>query len=185
MIWIHFSKSEQQKFRRTDHPGSDGRDTQVQALCVHAQSRLTQSRRGPQNSTLEKKMATHSSIRAWEVSWTERPGGLQTTRSQRVRRGLATTQQQTRTHTRILTYNQWGLPWRHLCRSRRHRLTPSPGRLRAPRGHSARVTQLPSLSSSPGAATAGASHLSYPGPNTQSSRSTAREAPAETPEHHS
>ena len=26
---------------------------------------------------LEKEMATHSSILAWEVSWTEEPGGLQ------------------------------------------------------------------------------------------------------------
>ena len=28
---------------------------------------------------LEKKMATHSSILAWEISWTEEPGGLQST----------------------------------------------------------------------------------------------------------
>ena len=26
---------------------------------------------------LEKEMATHSSILAWEISWTEKPGGLQ------------------------------------------------------------------------------------------------------------
>ena len=26
---------------------------------------------------LEKKMATHSSIHAWEIPWTEEPGGLQ------------------------------------------------------------------------------------------------------------
>ena len=26
---------------------------------------------------LEKKMATHSSILAWAISWTERPGGIQ------------------------------------------------------------------------------------------------------------
>ena len=26
---------------------------------------------------LEKKMATHSSITAWEIPWTEEPGGLQ------------------------------------------------------------------------------------------------------------
>ena len=26
---------------------------------------------------LEKGMATHSSIFAWEISWTEKPGGLQ------------------------------------------------------------------------------------------------------------
>ena len=27
--------------------------------------------------SLEKEMATHSSILAWEISWTEEPGGLQ------------------------------------------------------------------------------------------------------------
>ena len=31
---------------------------------------------------LEKEMATHSSILAWRISWTEEPGGLQSTRSQ-------------------------------------------------------------------------------------------------------
>ena len=27
--------------------------------------------------TLEKEMATHTSIRAWKIPWTEEPGGLQ------------------------------------------------------------------------------------------------------------
>ena len=34
---------------------------------------------------LEEKMATHSSILAWKIPWTEEPGGLQSTGSQRVR----------------------------------------------------------------------------------------------------
>ena len=34
---------------------------------------------------LEKEMATHSSILAWEIPWTEEAGGLQSMRSQRVR----------------------------------------------------------------------------------------------------
>ena len=34
---------------------------------------------------LEKEMATHSSILAWRISWTEEPGGLQLMGSQRVR----------------------------------------------------------------------------------------------------
>ena len=34
---------------------------------------------------LEKGMATHSSILAWEILQTEEPGGLQSTESQRVR----------------------------------------------------------------------------------------------------
>ena len=33
---------------------------------------------------LEKGMATHSSILAWEIPWTEEPGGLQFMGSQRV-----------------------------------------------------------------------------------------------------
>ena len=39
---------------------------------------------------LEKEMATHSSILAWSIPWTEDPGGLQSTGSQRVRHNLAT-----------------------------------------------------------------------------------------------
>ena len=34
--------------------------------------------------SLEKEMATHSSILVWEISWTEKPGGLQLIGSQRV-----------------------------------------------------------------------------------------------------
>ena len=33
---------------------------------------------------LEKRMATHSSIVAWEMPWTEEPGGLQSMGLQRV-----------------------------------------------------------------------------------------------------
>ena len=38
-----------------------------------------------QEDPLEKGMATHSSILAWRIPWTEEPGGLQYMRSQRVR----------------------------------------------------------------------------------------------------
>ena len=34
---------------------------------------------------LEKGIATHSSVLAWIISWTEEPGGLQSMESQRVR----------------------------------------------------------------------------------------------------
>ena len=46
------------------------RETRVQSL-------------GQENS-LEMEMATHSSILAWRIPWTEEPGGLQSTGSQRV-----------------------------------------------------------------------------------------------------
>ena len=39
---------------------------------------------------LEKEMVTHSSILAWEIPWTEEPGGLQATGSQRVGNDRAT-----------------------------------------------------------------------------------------------
>ena len=37
-----------------------------------------------QEDPLEKKMATHSSILAWKIPWTEEPGGLQSMGSLRV-----------------------------------------------------------------------------------------------------
>ena len=42
---------------------------------------------------LEKEMATHYSNLAWEIPWTEEPGGLQSMGSQGVRLNLATKQQ--------------------------------------------------------------------------------------------
>ena len=37
-----------------------------------------------QEDLLEKEMATHSSILAWKISWTEEPGGLPSMGSHRV-----------------------------------------------------------------------------------------------------
>ena len=37
-----------------------------------------------QEDPLEKGMAIHSSILAWRIPWTEKPGGLKSMRSQRV-----------------------------------------------------------------------------------------------------
>ena len=51
-------------------------ETQVQSL----------GREGP----LENGKATHSSILAWRILWTEEPSGLQSKRVQRVRQDLAT-----------------------------------------------------------------------------------------------
>ena len=42
-----------------------------------------------QEDPLEKRMATHSSIPAWKIPWTEEPGGLQSVGLQRVRYHLA------------------------------------------------------------------------------------------------
>ena len=53
-------------------------ETQVQSLS--------------QENSLEKEMATHSSILAWEIPWTEEPGRLQFMGSQRVGHDLSTKQ---------------------------------------------------------------------------------------------
>ena len=45
----------------------------------------TQFRSLGQEDPLEEGMATHSSILAWIIPWTEEPGGLQSMGSQRVR----------------------------------------------------------------------------------------------------
>ena len=50
-----------------------------------------------QEDPLEKGLATHSSILAWRIPWTEEPGRLQSMDSQRVRL----------THTDVIR----GLPW--------------------------------------------------------------------------
>ena len=53
-----------------------------------------------QEDCLEKEMATHSSVLAWRIPWTEEPGGLQSMGSQRVRHDRETnTHTQTHRHT--------------------------------------------------------------------------------------
>ena len=47
-----------------------------------------------QEDPLEKETATHSGILAWDIPWTEEPGGLQSMGSQRVGCDLATKQQE-------------------------------------------------------------------------------------------
>ena len=48
-----------------------------------------------QKDPLKKGTATHSSILAWRIPWTEEPGGLQSIKSQRVGHDWVTQQQQT------------------------------------------------------------------------------------------
>ena len=43
-----------------------------------------------QEDPLEKGMATHSSIFTWKIPWTEKPGGLQSMKCQRVERDWVT-----------------------------------------------------------------------------------------------
>ena len=44
--------------------------------------------------SLEKEMATHSAILAWEIPWREKPCGLQSMESQKSRRNFVTKQQE-------------------------------------------------------------------------------------------
>ena len=52
-----------------------------------------------QGDPLEKSMATHSSILAWEIPWTEEPGGLQAMGLQRLGRDWVTEHQHHHTWT--------------------------------------------------------------------------------------
>ena len=47
-----------------------------------------------QEDPLEKEMATHASILAWEISWTKEPSGYSPWGCKRVRNDLVTKQQQ-------------------------------------------------------------------------------------------
>ena len=57
--------------------------------------------------TLEKEKATHSSILAWRIPWTEEPGGLQPMGSQRVRHDR---NDLARTHAQYFTHNLMEIP---------------------------------------------------------------------------
>jgi len=59
--------------------GSDGKDS----ACIAQDSGSIPGLEDP----LEKEVATHSSILAWRISWTEEPGGVQSMGLQRIGHG--------------------------------------------------------------------------------------------------
>ena len=61
------------------------RGSVVKNLPASAEDQETQVGVPGQEVPLEVEMATHSSILAWEIPWTEEAGGLQSIGSQRVR----------------------------------------------------------------------------------------------------
>ena len=65
----------------------------------------TQVRSLGQEDPLEKEMATHSSILAWRIPWTEEPGTLQSMGLQTVGHGLATEHTYTHAYTSHLLYH--------------------------------------------------------------------------------
>ena len=62
-----------------------------------------------QEDPLEKEMAPHSSILAWEIPWTEKPGGLQSMGLQRVGHSWATEQAQTSNYIKTFLIYEFGL----------------------------------------------------------------------------
>ena len=79
---------------------------------------------------LEEGMATHSSIIAWRIPWTEEPGGLQSMESQRVRHELAAKQQapiRTSTIQRLMTGTSLEVQWSGLRASNTGSVGSVPG----------------------------------------------------------
>ena len=62
---------------------------------------------GSQEDPLEKEMATHSSILAWRIRWTEEPGGLQSVGSHRVGHNRATNTTATTTVAGGAAQREW------------------------------------------------------------------------------
>ena len=56
---------------------------------------------------LEKELATHFSIFAWEIPWREEPGGLQSMTLQTVAHNLSTKQQQQEFFFLATEYSMW------------------------------------------------------------------------------
>ena len=57
----------------------------IKNLPANAEKARTQFQSLSWEDPLEKEMATHFSILAWKIPWTEEPGGLRSVGSQRVR----------------------------------------------------------------------------------------------------
>ena len=77
LLAIHFKYNDSSTCMSVGCPaGSDGKESACSAGDMGFIPELGRS--------LEKGMATHSSILAWRIPWTEEPGGLQSVESQRV-----------------------------------------------------------------------------------------------------
>ena len=72
--------------------GYPGGSAVKESSCNAGDAQVTRVRFLGQEDSLEKEMATHSSMPAWKIPWTEEPGGRQSIASQRIGHGLATKQ---------------------------------------------------------------------------------------------
>ena len=82
--------TETEKYVRVDSRLGGWEQTREASLVAQRLKRLppmheTRVRSLGREDPLEKEMATHYSILAWRIPWTEEPGGLQSTGLQRVR----------------------------------------------------------------------------------------------------
>ena len=73
------------------------RDLSGKKKKIHVPTQHTWVRSLAREDPLQEERTTHSVILAWEVAWTEEPGGLQSMGHRRVGHNLATKQQQTTT----------------------------------------------------------------------------------------
>ena len=93
--------------------GASLMDLLVKKTCLPVQE--TQETGVPslgREDPVEKEMAIHSSILAWEIPWTEEPYGLQSMGSQsrtRLKRVSAHTHTHTHTHTHCALCPPWSL----------------------------------------------------------------------------
>ena len=69
-LWLYFDLNVTLAIKYDKEFACQMQETQVQSLGGE--------------DPLEKEMATHSSILAWEIPWTEEPGGLQSIGLQRI-----------------------------------------------------------------------------------------------------
>ena len=78
--FYHSMEEHRRAFRTADSKGFPGGSAVDSPLATQETQGQSLGREDP----LEEGMATHSSILAWRIPWTEEPGGLQSLGSQRV-----------------------------------------------------------------------------------------------------
>ena len=94
-------------------------DSVVKNLCTNAGDTEICIWSLRQEDPLETEVATHSSILAWEIPWTEEPGGLQSMGLQRVRQDWTIEQ----AHTQAISWH-WSLQRRHMTKQGRNGKNP-------------------------------------------------------------
>ena len=70
---------------KTNETTDNGLISKIYKQHIQLNLQETQVQSLDQEDPLEKEMATHSSIIAWEIPWTKQDGGLQSMCSQRVK----------------------------------------------------------------------------------------------------